>query len=162
MQKTKKIETVVELLVKPDKQSLTPGELSFLKSRGVSVADNKAPLMIFSYDSKKTESIIRGIALKTKAPVIKIVKLIIKQPDVIRSYPEPIKEEVIPEPKLAVMEPEPEAVEVEAMEVREPEALAEGIRNGNYKLSFPSVWANMDEDDSIDMNIPVKQRSALR
>lgn len=170
MKKRDKIETVKDLLSDTKKQVLTPSELKFLKSRNVSVDDNKPPLMIYSGDSKAIEKTIRSIASKLNYPIIKIIVSDLKR-EVTRDYPEPVKEvyepEVIPEvipdevrQDLEQEEPEPEEVEAEPMEVREPEALAEGIRNGNYKLSFPSVW--QDDDDFDDMDIPVKNKSDLR
>ena len=153
-----KLSTVKDLLSDTKKQVLTASELRFLKSRNVLVDDNKAPLMIYSYDSKQTEKTIRAIALKLDCPVIKIVKVItVFLPEVI-TYPEPVKEvinevpelEVIPDPE--VMEPEPELIESEP-------TIKPGVK---YKLSFPNAWTvDMDEDD-IDMNIPVKQKSDLR
>ena len=128
-----KLSTVKDLLSDTKKQVLTASELRFLKSRNVLVDDNKAPLMIYSYDSKQTEKTIRAIALKLDCPVIKIVKVITV---------------FLPE----VMEPEPELIESEP-------TIKPGVK---YKLSFPNAWTvDMDEDD-IDMNIRVKQKSDLR
>ena len=73
--------------------------------------------------------------------------------------PHNTQKEIAEEPEPELIESEQEVAEVKAMEV---ETIAEGIRSGNYKLSFRSVWEGINDDDDTDMDIKIKQRSDLR
>ena len=158
MKKRDKIETVKDLLSDTKKQVLTPSEIRFLKGRNVDAnLPYIAPLMIYSGDSKAIEKTIRAIALKLECPVIKIV---VSDPtrEVIRNYPEPVKEVINEVPELEVI-PDEVRQDLE-QEEPEPEEFEAVIRPGQkYKLKFPSVWQDNDFDD---MDIRVKNKSVLR
>ncbi|HUX96321.1 MAG TPA: hypothetical protein VMV47_11380 [Bacteroidales bacterium] len=154
MRKKDKIETVKDLLTDTKNEVLKASEIKFLQSRGIDInLPFTAPLMIFSGDSESKAKIIKSIALKLNCPVIRIVKakVINKAPGIVTA-PEQKETRIIP----AFAKQEPETVAPKRVNILEPEPeeIEAVIRPGRkYKLSFPSVWDGMEDDESMILRL---------
>jgi len=158
-EKKDKINEFKRLIAPKPESKLNDDDISFLKDRKVdceALLTSKQPLIIYATDSGKTANKIVSIADKLDCPVIRLVH------NVIKSGTEPGKVVIMkdpPEDKPRLRKaPKPIVKKVEEpKEVKEPEEVQEDepvIKPGvKYRISGPSIWEGLDDEDDNDMRI---------
>jgi len=179
MAKKNKIQEARELLSIQPGNKLTDAEIKFLQGRGIDpdkFLSHKRSLFIFSSDSKAKAKIIYSIAEKLSYPIIRILRHVVSGtgkalPGVV-NIPKQIKEgqergEIATQkdnqhvPKgdklktlsdIGISRKESSTFQtIEEINFIPEEAEQEPVKR-NYKLSFPSVWAD-DDFDNDNMRI---------
>jgi len=174
--KKDKIELFRVLSNKGQANVLTPSEIKFLKSRGINIDKLKVckvPLIINASDSKAKADIIYRIGEKLQCHIIRFVRHIVgstsKMPGVI-----PIKTKAVIEDKFPANAGKNQYSEVsptmgltgitrnqssDAKIIKEISEIADESeevepKEKTYKMSFPSVWDDIEEEDNYtDMKI---------
>lgn len=147
-----------------DSPVLTASDIDFLKSRGVKDIGCKQPLLIFPKDDEETAGRVRSIADKFLWPVVRFVRRIMDFPEgyvkPVRKLPESEKCTRVHDSKrnkktdLSVstdLTQKQQAVQDPDEVIREAES--EGLKNGTYKLTFPGIFDDMDDDDESERMI---------
>ena len=153
MIKKNKINQIKQMLKSAKVSPLSEDEIEFLKNRKAfdCVSNNKVPLIIKPIDNDETVKKILLIAEKLGCPCIRFVRSIVGEVKIVPgivTIPKAVpKKVIIPKEKINTLEAEP-VIE----EVTKEEATKE-VTKKVYRLKFPSVWH--DEDDDSDMVLKV-------
>ena len=151
MRKTDKIRLLNSLLQERD-NLLSADEIKFLQSRpGFSMAawNYSGLLFIHSGDTAETAATVCRIAKKCGCKAIQLRRSVIDYPE---GYVKPEAPVYVPDPEEQPVITKVDSKDIDETpeaEVIQPEALPEHCPERKLKLSFPSVWSDLDDDNNM-------------